>query len=330
MPLITFFCCDEGKMKRSWLEKYAMPIAVVHATGLGSSIVSWSVSKAQLKANDRVEMNKMIMVMHAAKTSDERAAAVIGLAQFDKDAIPYLVGSLQTESYPSAIRGLRTIGPRSVEFLKEKLSEGIYEPKTLLKALGDLGIHRDEATQVLESVLRREPKMPTNFFITNELNKTALLAWIKLGNRRQSVYEMQAELNGVSFFSEGIREIRGLVLRRVSLLDVDISKIDAKGADFQRTVISGKLRDGDFSNAYFQNCIIREADLSRSDFSGANFAGATLDRVNFGDAILKDAVFDGATITETSFHAADMTGATLVGTKFDPVAISAARLPPTP
>jgi uncharacterized protein YjbI with pentapeptide repeats len=179
-------------------------------------------------------------------------------------------------------------------------------------------------------LLRKDQETTFRFFRTQELTKSAVLAWIKLGNRDQRIWEMEHSLNGVSFVAEGIREIRNLRLDRVSLLNVDLSRIDARDSDFRRTEISGLLRDGDFSRASFQNAIIREADLSRANFSDAKFTGATLDKVNFGDAILTNAVFDGATITDSSFYNADLTGATMVGAKFDPIAIGAAKVPPTP
>jgi hypothetical protein len=300
----------------SWLDKLAMPIAVV----IGSGLVSWSIKHAELAANRTVEMNKMVMALHSAE-GDARKGPVIGLAQFENESFPYLAGSLDSDSYPEAVLGLRTKAGDAAAFLNQQLRDGKYAPQALLRALGDLGVPSPETAQTLEMVLTRDPAITRRFFVTDELRQTAALSWIKLRYQHLEVYELIKRFEGVDFHSHGLVDIRDLKLSRMTLHDVDLSRIDASGARFNNTSIKGssRMRHARLIGAKFRDSYIWDADLTGSDLTGADFSGAELRGVRFNKAKLRDAILNGATLIDCQFAGTDLTGVRDAGATYLPV-----------
>lgn len=102
-----------------------------------------------------------------------------------------------------------------------------------------------------------------------------------------------------------------------SLLGIDLSKLNCKGASFQ---------GANLCNADLAGAILEETNFKGANLTGANLNGANLSKANFENAVLDNASLIGANLSSTCFKQARLIHATLKAATLDKTDFSEATL----
>jgi uncharacterized protein YjbI with pentapeptide repeats len=317
--------CDSpgSKLFIDILKVLMLPLAIAFIGYVGSK----QIANAELEANRKTEINKLVLNLHASDSVEKQRGAIIGLMQFGDESIPSLTASLtDSRIYGNVVDALRTIGKPSVTYIERCIDRGVHDKSVLLNALGDIGLTTSKTVDLLWDHLPMKEGRETNN-LNSKYSTIAFISLLKLGKRNQ-VGEIDAffvNLDEVDFDREGINNLNEMNFSRINFTQLKLNNVHANGSIFDNSSIGGYFRDSNFSESSFASSNITFADFSRSNFSKAVFKGARLEDVNFFGANLERADFTEAILSNVSFYRANVSNADFRGASYDENAVKAAK-----
>ncbi|NES82749.1 MAG: hypothetical protein F6K10_15825 [Moorea sp. SIO2B7] len=116
----------------------------------------------------------------------------------------------------------------------------------------------------------------------------------------------------LQLYSNGIKDLRGMILREVNLVGENLSGVNLSNADLTEANLDNAiLVDSNLSSAILTKGILSEANLSRANLSRANLSSGNLKKAILLEADLAKADLSGVNLTKANLSGADLSGVNL-------------------